>query len=111
VVCGGKSSDGPPRRHNEALSILYKTLAQWYQECPLLEPETFQSYTFTVMAGRVRHLPYEITKDRLAQLEHKGGKGCGAATIQIMRKYLSHGTCTRLDVRKNDIKSDGRCGT
>jgi hypothetical protein len=81
VVCFGKSSNGPPRRHNEALSNLFKTQSQWYQECPLLEHDSFRSYSFSVMAGRVRYLPYEITKDRLAQLEHNGGKGFGTATI------------------------------
>jgi hypothetical protein len=101
VVCGG---NGSPRRHNEALSNLFKTLAQWYQECPLLEHDAFRSYTFSVMARRVRHLPYEITKDRLAQLEHNGGKWISTATLQIMSEYLSHGTCSRLDVLKNDKK-------
>jgi DNA polymerase lambda len=106
TMAAGDSSSTTGRQHhvyNEALSNLFKTLAQWYQECPLLEHDSFRSYTFTVMAGRVRHLPYEITKDRLAQLEQGGTtKGFGTATLQIIREFLLHRTCERLDQLKND---------
>ena len=71
---------------NLKLSEEFKTLGNLHQECPLLPTDMWKGYCFRIVAGRLKHLDFEISIHTLDRL--KGVKGIGASCLDKIREYL-----------------------
>ena len=79
----------PCRRRNQGISLMLETLAKLYQEAPLDPQDLWRSYTFQLIAGRVRHLTVELNVDNLH--EHVACiPGIGSSSLALLTEYLTH---------------------
>lgn len=84
------------RHHNEELSHQFKTMAKLHKECAFNETEEWKSYTFSVLAGRVRQLGYPIidTPDCLNKISQT--KGFGESSVKMIKEFLRDGKIERI---------------
>ena len=64
---------------NEELAAFFDTLSSLFKECPLDRLDDWRSYSYNIVAGRLRYLDYEVTTDphvlkRLAKVRGFGNK-------------------------------------
>ena len=80
-----KQNNDVPQR-NLGISQLFEELAKAYREAPMDSTDPWRSYSFQMIAGRVRHLDFDISLDTLDDLRRI--EGIGSSTLEIIHEYL-----------------------
>jgi Helix-hairpin-helix domain len=89
-----------PRPHdfttNQKVADLFRTLSNLQQSCPLMEGDSWKAYSSRVVAGRIMHLDFEITNDRMCFNRLLKVSGIGQRTVAKIQEYFERGTFDRI---------------
>lgn len=91
---------------NEKLSEVFRQLSKRYRECPLDEIDSWRSYTFNLIAGRLRYLDFDVINDLDVLKQLEGIPHFGSSSMEIVKEYLEKGTVSRLqkfEIDKNRL--------
>lgn len=77
----------PQQQVNLGPSRLLEKLSKLYREAPMEPTDLWRSYSFQMMAGRLRHLNQTLTLDNLDAFR-KQIKGVGASIFEVIKEYL-----------------------
>lgn len=91
------------RGGNHNLADFFLQVSKLYQECPLQDSDQWRAYSFSLTAGRLRHLDFEVSDDpsvlqRLAQT-----KGFGSTSMEMIRQFFRSGTSSS---RLRELRTD-----
>ena len=88
--------------NNDALADALKELGKLHQKCPINDDDTWKAYALDKIAGRIRHLDFQVTLERESQLRLKGIHGIGASTLEKVNQFLQTGQITRTKEFRKD---------
>jgi len=95
-----KKSPSTSRSMNNQIAEHFQQLSKLYQKAPLQEQDTWRAYTFSIAAGRLRHLPFVVSLDTLDQL--KQTQGFGPTSIAIVCDFLQGHHTGRMEALLRD---------
>ena len=87
---------------NLELSKAFEKLSKLYKGAPLQRFDLWKALQFSLIAGRVRHLNFEIAKDPLRWEKLKAVKKIGPSALQMIREFLETGQISRVEGLETD---------
>ena len=91
------------RRHNKQLAQVFRKLAKLLQEAPIQETDDWRAYMFSLIAGRLERIGFDIDfRDATKLQRFRETKGVGDSTVNIAREFLETGSVSRIDELIND---------
>jgi len=91
-----------PKRKNGALSAMFDELADLQKQSPLEKLDEWRAYTYTLVAGRLRHLDFEVTPNADTLGSIRGIRGFGSGVMEKIKQFFATGTCEKLKELKSD---------
>ncbi|GAX27163.1 DNA polymerase lambda [Fistulifera solaris] len=91
-----------PDKRNQELADYFKKLSKLYQTAPIHDTDDWRAYSFSLTAGRLRLLDFDVTDDPDALERLSKTKGFGATTMSIIREFLQNGTSSRMKELESD---------
>ncbi|KAL7574842.1 hypothetical protein ACA910_010679 [Epithemia clementina (nom. ined.)] len=83
----GRPLAASPKR-NLGVSRMLERLSKLYQQAPLDKVDLWRSYSFQMIAGRLRLLDYDLTTENVNELRQI--KGVGSSTLALVKEYLEY---------------------
>ncbi|GAX27621.1 DNA polymerase lambda [Fistulifera solaris] len=91
-----------PDKRNQELADHFRKLSKLYQTAPIHDTDDWRAYSFSLTAGRLRLLDFEVTEDPDELERLSKTKGFGATTMSIIREFLQTGTSSRIKELEHD---------
>ena len=92
---------GVPKR-NGALAAMFDEMADLQKQSPLEKMDDWRAYTYTLVAGRLRHLDFEVTSNADVLGSVRGIRGFGSGVMAKIKQFLATGSCDKLKTLRND---------
>ena len=89
-------------RRNVQVAEAFKTLSKLHQSMSLLPADTWKSYSFQIVAGRLLELNFEVANDEETKLKLRSIKGFGKSVCEKIQECIEHGTISRIQEFKSD---------
>lgn len=70
---------------NAELADFFDTLSSLFKQCPLDQLDDWRSYSYNIVAGRLRYLDFEVTTDPEILKKLKTIKGFGNKVMKQVR--------------------------
>ncbi len=80
----------------------FKTLSNLHQSMSLLPTDSWKSYCFRIVAGRLLELDFEISNDEETQRKLKSIKGFGKSVCEKIQECIDYGTISRIQEFQSD---------
>jgi DNA polymerase/3'-5' exonuclease PolX len=81
---------------------IFKHLSSLHQSSPLLPVDSWKSYMFRIVSGRIANLNFEISDDPDTLERLREVKGIGSSSFDKIKEYLSTGTFSRIKEFETD---------
>jgi DNA polymerase/3'-5' exonuclease PolX len=98
----GIMRSGAPKQLNGALAAMFDEMADLQQQSPLENMDEWRSYTYTLVAGRLRHLEFEVTPNADILGSVCGIRGFGRGVMTKIKQFLATGSCDKLKALRTD---------
>ena len=89
-------------RRNVQAAEAFKDLANLHQSMSLIPADTWKSYSFRIVAGRLLELDFEIKNDEETLQKLRSIKGFGKSVCEKIQECIEHGTISRIQEFKSD---------
>lgn len=89
-------------KHNRALAAMFDEMADLQKQSPLEKMDDWRAYTYTLVAGRLRHLDFEVTSNADVLGSVRGIRGFGSGVMTKIKQFLATGSCDKLKTLRND---------
>jgi ribosomal protein S13 len=89
-------------RRNVQVAEAFKNLASLHQSMSLIPADTWKSYSFQIVAGRLLELNFEVANDEETQRKLRSIKGFGKSVCEKIQECIEHGTISRIQEFKSD---------
>ena len=89
-------------QRNVQAAEAFKTLSNLHQEMSLLPTDTWKSYTFRIVAGRLLELEFEVSNDEATQQKLRSIKGFGKSVCEKIQECIECGTISRIQEFQSD---------
>ena len=83
-------------RRNVQVAEAFKDLAELHESMSLIPADTWKSYSFRIVAGRILELDFEINDDEETQRRLRSIKGFGKSVCEKIQECIDHGTISRI---------------
>ena len=93
--------DVAPKR-NGALAAMFDEMADLQKQSPLEKIDEWRAYTYTMVAGRLRHLDFEVTSNADVLGSVRGIRGFGSGVMTKIKQFLATGSCDKLKSLRTD---------
>lgn len=102
AIEGAPSRQLRKRLLNGALARMFTEMADLQRASPLTDMDQWRAYTYSLVAGRLGRIEFEVTENEDILGSLKGIRGFGNAVINKIREYFATGTCQKLEALRND---------
>jgi DNA polymerase/3'-5' exonuclease PolX len=81
---------------NIEISQMLQKLSKLHQSSPLLDTDLWRSYTWNLLAGRVRHFPFDIVDDPKVWDAIKQTQAFGSSAVRVIQEFVQTGQVERI---------------
>ena len=93
---------GVAPKRNGALAAMFDEMADLQKQSPLEKIDEWRAYTYTMVAGRLRHLDFEVTSNADVLGSVRGIRGFGSGVMTKIKQFLATGSCDKLKTLRTD---------